>query len=147
MIKYIILACLLVVAACGETVPKAQFVRVATEPLPRPNLNIPAVDQLNPRPTEWIVITPANADEVFAKLQAEGTTPTVFGLTEQGYKNLTLNNSEQMKVILQQQAVIYGYRKYYIQADGIIYEYNQRIAETDYWTQTYPNGTPRPSFE
>lgn len=145
--KYFILIAALALASCGNTVPKEQFVKVTAEPLPRPALNLPPIDQLSPRPVRWTVITPANADAVFAQIEADGGVPSVFALTEEGYKSLVLNDNDTMKVILQQQAVINGYRKYYIQADGIIYEYNQQIAQTDYWTKTFPNGTPRPTSE
>lgn len=140
-------AALVTLTACAAPTPKPDFVRVVSEPLPRPALDIPPVDRLNTRPVQWIVITSNNADEVFARLQSEGSLPVVFAVTEQGYKNLTLNSSEQLKIILQQQAAINGYRKYYIQADGIIYEYNQQIEQMDYWTRTYPNGAPKPSTQ
>lgn len=145
--KYIILAVLVALTGCAKSPQKQDFVRVVSQPLPRPTLDIPPVDKLNTRPIEWIVVTPNNADEIFARLQSEGSLPVVFAVTEQGYKNLTLNNSDQLKIILQQQAAINGYRKYYIQVDGIIYEYNQAVEQQDYWTRTYPDGTPRPTPE
>lgn len=114
-------------AACAPTTPPVEPITVQSEPLRRPALNLPAVDDFRARPVEWTVITPDNVDEVFARLEASGEPLAIFGVNEQGYENIALNTSESLRVIMQQKSVIEGYRKYYIEADGIIYEYNQSI--------------------
>lgn len=138
--KYI--ALILLLAACTPSIPKEDFVKVVSEPLPRPQLNLPAVDEYRARPVDWIVVTEANSAEVFNQLKQDGKAATLFAVNEEGYVNISLNSVESLKTIMQQQAVINGYRKYYIQADGIIYEYNQYVGNQDYWQRTYANGNP-----
>jgi len=76
-----------------------------------------------------MVITPENADEIFAQLEASGQPVVIFGVSERGYENIALNTSESLRVIVQQRAVIDGYERYYLEADGIIYEYNRSIEQ------------------
>lgn len=135
-------ALFLLLGACSAEIPKEDFVKVVSEPLPRPQLNLPSVDEYRARPVEWTVVTEDNVDEVFAKLKLQGKPATIFAVTEDGYRSISLNSIESLKTIMQQQAVIDGYRKYYLQADGIIYEYNQYVGNQDYWQRTYADGTP-----
>lgn len=138
--KYVVL--ILLLAACTPKIPKEDFVKVVSQPLPRPQLNLPAVDEYRARPVDWMVVTEANSAEVFEQLKQDGKAATLFAVDETGYVNISLNSVESLKTIMQQQAVINGYRKYYIQADGVIYEYNQYIGDQDYWQRTYANGNP-----
>lgn len=133
---------ILLLAACTPDIPKEDFVKVVSQPLPRPQLNLPAVDEYRARPVEWMVLTEANSAEVFQQLKQDGKPATLFAVDETGYVNISLNSVESLKTIMQQQAVINGYRKYYIQADGVIYEYNQYIGNQDYWQRTHANGQP-----
>ena len=145
--KAIALLALLAVVSCSSPEAKEKLVKVDAVPIQRPSLYIPEVDTLNQRPVDWIVVTAANIDAILAEMVAKGQTPTLFALTDQGYKNITLNQTDQLKVILQQQAVINGYRKYYIQADGAMIEYNVSVEDADYWAKTSAGGAPIPASE
>lgn len=125
------LALVLSLVACATPDPEEPVrpVVVQTEPLQRPGLNLPPVDEFRARPVEWMVITPENADEIFAQLEASGQPVVIFGVSERGYENIALNTSESLRVIVQQRAVIDGYERYYLEADGIIYEYNRSIEQ------------------
>ena len=133
MKQLFIAAGLLVLALAGcsrpDQTPPVEPIVVQTEPLPRPGLNLPPVDEFRARPVEWMVITRENADEIFDQLEATGQPVVIFGVSENGYENIALNTSESLRVIIQQRAVIEGYERYYIEADGVIYEYNRSIQQ------------------
>jgi hypothetical protein len=119
-------------AACSTTeVPSAtvQPVVVQSKPLARPTLSLPRVEPFRARDVEWTVITPDNAEQIFEDLETSGQAVVLFGVTETGYENIALNTSQSLRVIMQQKAVIAGYEKYYIEANGIIYEYNRSIQQ------------------
>lgn len=119
---------LLALAACATPDPEpTKPVVIQSEPIARPNLNLPNVDRYTARPVEWIIVTPENVDEVFAEMEARGEDPVLFGVNDEGYENIALNTQESLRVILQQQAVIDGYREYYVAADGSIREHNSNI--------------------
>ena len=126
--KYIILVSVLFIAGCAaQDVPVAP-ITVQSKPIPRPPLNLPSVTPITSQPVKWIIVTPDNVDEIFAQMKADGKDPVIFGVDGTGYKNLSLNVQESLRVILQQQAVIDGYHKYYVIVDGNIRSYNSSIA-------------------
>lgn len=126
--RVFIVSVMCLLSACGPD-PQATVapVKVVSEPLTRPNLNVPAVDPVNLRDVTWMVLTPENAQTVFDALAAEGKPLVLFAVTEQGQKNIQINNANLLRLTLQQQAAINGYKKYYIVADGVIYQYNQEV--------------------
>lgn len=71
---------------------------------PKPIVSNP--DQLRLREIEFIIITPENADEVFASLKDN---KVVFAITAEGYENLSLNLSDIRAYIQQQKQVIILY--------------------------------------
>lgn len=122
------LALILGLAACSTEVPnEVKPITIRTEPLKRPGLTLPPVDRFRARRVEWIIITPDNANEVFAQLESRGQPIVLFGVTETGYENIALNTAESLRIIVQQQAVIAGYERYYLEADSIISEHNQSV--------------------
>jgi len=126
--KYIVFVALLGLAACARPEPESTNpVVIQSEPIARPSLNLPNVDRYTSRPVEWIVVTPDNVDEVFNEMESRGEDPVLFGVNDEGYENIAINTQESLRVILQQQAVIDGYREYYIAADGSIREHNANI--------------------
>jgi hypothetical protein len=62
---------------------------------------------------EWFVITPENIDEVFEEFQNNKYDLVVFGLTDEGYENLSLNMAEIRKYIIEQKSIISAYKQYY----------------------------------
>ena len=64
------------------------------------------LDLKKPTPLEleqlrWIIITSENVDEVFAKLEAEGIDPVLFGLTDKDFQLIAKNFAQirnQLKV-------------------------------------------------
>jgi len=74
---------------------------------------LPQVDRFRPGDVDWWIISDETAEERFVEMQEAGYDPVVFGLTDEGYKNLSLNVKNIMKLIEQQQAVIDAYEAYY----------------------------------
>lgn len=74
---------------------------------------MPAVDEVNMRKIEWVVITKDNMDEKIAALTAGGAPLAIFVLTAQGYENLGLNFSDIRALVQQQQQIIVAYENYY----------------------------------
>ena len=62
---------------------------------------------------DWIVVTPDNADEYFAKMQENGESISFFALTADGYAALGINMAQLLELISQQKAIIIAYEDYY----------------------------------
>ena len=57
----------------------------------KPSLNLPNPDPLVMKEVKWVVITRDNAEQIFAELESKGEPIAMFGMTTDGYENLTLN--------------------------------------------------------
>lgn len=127
--KHILFSLPILLAACSQSPnrPPPQNVVIQSQPIERPPLNLPGIDRLNPRDVEWIVVTPDNVDQVFAELQRQGKSASLFAVDAQGYENIAINTQQTLRTILQQQAVIEGYEEYYLVIDARIQDHNSRI--------------------
>lgn len=100
---------LLLNSACSKpAIPEPVPVIVKTIEINRPAPIVPAVDQLTLRPINWVVITPENIDETFAKLESGEV--VLFALTKDGYENLALNLSDVRSNIEQYKKIIAVYK-------------------------------------
>lgn len=113
-------------AACSS---KPQTIEISAKPIEKPSLVLPAVDELNMRKLEWIVLNENNVDEVMERLQAEGKSFALYALTGDGYANLGLNFSDIRALVQQQQAIIAAYEGYYKESEAAIEEHNQTLNE------------------
>ncbi len=86
---------------------------ITSAPVEKVPLKLPSVDRFNQRPLDWIVVTPDNVEDVFKKLQNEDKQIVVFAVDEKGYEALTLNVTDLLKLVRQQNAVITAYQNYY----------------------------------
>jgi hypothetical protein len=93
--------------------PKVKPIEVKTVAQDKVQLNLKEPSPLEPRKVEWFVITPDNAEEIFAELEKKKFDVVLFGLTDDGYENLSLNMAEIRTYILKQRAVIKSYKDYY----------------------------------
>lgn len=112
---------LLLLGGClslGKSLPPP--IEISTKPVNKPELVLPKADEISAREIEWILITPETSEEVFAKQNKNGRPLVLFGLTDNGYENLSLNTSEIRMYISQQQAIIEAYKRYYIAVDGVL---------------------------
>jgi len=108
----LIVSTLLLVTACSS---RPDQVVVNTKPIERSPLVLPQADQFSSRNVKWMVVTPDNVQEVFDKLEAEGSPIVIFALTEEGWENLTLNMADLLKLVQQQKAINIAYEEYYQQ--------------------------------
>jgi len=70
-------------------------------------------DPLRLQPIDWVVITPDNAEEVFQRLENKEIDLVLFGLTDEGYKQLAITISELRNMINLQRNIIIKYKEYY----------------------------------
>ena len=94
----------------GSSVKPIEVVNKARD---KTALDIPLPDPLKLKPMQWTVITPANQEEVFAQLEADGVDPAVFALTPDGYQSLAITISELRTMIATQRMIIMQYKDYY----------------------------------
>lgn len=129
--KWFLIIPLAIIVGCGETQDNdpVRPIVISSEPIARPELNLPNVDQYTARNVNWIVITPENAVQIFSEMEARGQAPALFALDENGYENISVNTQEALRIILQQQAQIDGYREYYIIVNRRILTHNNSISE------------------
>ena len=92
---------------------KVDEVTIKKEEVARTPLNLPDPAPLTPRTSEWILITPENADAVWKRLRDSNTDPVLIGLTDDGYERLALDMAEIRVFIAQLRAVLQKYREYY----------------------------------
>jgi len=88
-------------------------VEIQTKAVERTRLNLPDPAPLKSNPVEWILITPANAEQVFAQLKEKNADLVLFGLTDDGYESLSVTIAELRNYIAAQRQIIIKYREYY----------------------------------
>ncbi len=86
---------------------------ITTKAAEKTPLDIPNPDPLKLKPVEWVVMTPANQEEVFKKLEEKGIDVVVFGLTPDGYQALAVTIAELRNIINTQRNIIIKYKEYY----------------------------------
>jgi hypothetical protein len=112
MIKIIsVIALSLLLTNCsilGEKVIKVLTQEQSREKI---NLKTPTLEEMEK--LRWIVITSNNAKEVFAKMQAEGLDPVLFGLSDEDYELLAKNFAQIRSTLKQTQDILDRYKEYY----------------------------------
>jgi hypothetical protein len=88
-------------------------IEITTKAAEKTPLDIPNPDPLRLKPLEWVVMTPANQEEIFARLEAGGNDPVVFALTADGYQALAVTIAELRNLINTQRNIIIKYKEYY----------------------------------
>ena len=109
MSKLCFLPLIIFLAACSSKpeVIDIPILETKTIEVKRPAPIVPEPDQLTLREVKWDVITEDNVEQKLAE------NPAYFGLTEAGYKALSLNISDLRAYIEQQKAIIKKYRDSY----------------------------------
>lgn len=100
-----------VLSGCASTLN--DVFQISTTPVQKTNLDLHSPSPVVAKPVKWVVITPENADKVFEELRKSKASLALFAVTDDYYKNLSLNFSEMRSFIIQQQKVLDEYRKYY----------------------------------
>lgn len=97
----------------GCATNEVQPVVIKTVPAQKTALALKDPEPIKTRKVQWFVITPENADAVFVELQKKKYSPVLFGLTDDGYENLSLNIAEIRAYMTEQKALVEAYREYY----------------------------------
>ena len=108
IILIILLAITLTSCTFGER--KIKFFQMEE---PRAKLNLESPSPLTLDDLRWIIITSKNAEEVFAKLEAEGFDPVLFGLTDKDYETIAKNFAQIRSYLKEQNAILEKYKEYY----------------------------------
>lgn len=93
--------------------PDVKPIEIQTKAVERARLNIPEPTPLTGRQMHWVIITPENTEEVWKKLKEENTDLVLFGLTDDGYEQLSITMAEIRNFIAQQRTIIIKYKEYY----------------------------------
>ena len=89
-------------------------IEVLNRPEPKTPINIELPEPLKLDEVEWIIITPENAEEVWAKLAENPKGEIVlFALNQDGYELLAKNFAEIRTAIAEHRNVIIAYKDYY----------------------------------
>lgn len=88
-------------------------IEIQTKAVDRTRLDIPMPNPVSIKPIEWIIITPENAEQVWAKLKESNTDIVLLGLTDNGYEQLAVTIAELRNMIATQRQIIIKYKEYY----------------------------------
>ena len=108
-----ILAIALIVFLTGCSIGGEKKIKIFSIEKPREKLNYPMPTALELEQIRWIIITSANAQEVFAKLEAAGIDPVLFGLNDKDYQKLSKNFAQIRQKLQETTNLLEEYKKYY----------------------------------
>ena len=108
-----ILAIALIVFLTGCSIGGEKKIKIFSIEKPREKLNHPMPIPLQLEQIKWIIITSANAQEVFAKLEAAGIDPVLFGLTDKDFQILAKNFAQIRQKLQETNNLLKEYKKYY----------------------------------
>ena len=108
-----IIALVLIVFLTGCSIGGEKKIKIFSIEKPREKLDYPMPTPLQLEELKWIVITSANAEEVFAKLEAAGIDPVLFGLTDKDFELLAKNFAQIRQKLQETNNLLEEYKKYY----------------------------------
>ena len=82
------------------------------EEVPRAKLNLDKPTPLQMEKLHWHIITSENAAEVFAKLEADGIDPVLWGLTDKDFELLAKNFAQIRNKLVETNALLDKYKDY-----------------------------------
>ena len=88
-------------------------VEIQTKAVERTRLDIPLPNPVTAKNIEWVIITPENAEQIWAKLKESNTDVVLLGLTDNGYEQLAVTIAELRNMIAAQRQIIIKYKEYY----------------------------------
>jgi hypothetical protein len=83
------------------------------EEVPRAKLNLEKPTPLELENLRWIIITSANAEEVFKKMEEQGLDPVLFGLTDNDYQLIAKNFAQIRNQLKITNDILDKYKEYY----------------------------------
>ena len=88
-------------------------IKIEKKAADRTPLNLPMPAPLKPSSPQWIVITPENAEKIWAELRKRNVDLVLFALTDDGYEELSVDAASIRNFIATQREIIIKYREYY----------------------------------
>ena len=108
-----IIAMALIVLLTGCSIGGEKKIKIFAVEEPRQKLNLPDPMPLTLEDIRWIIITSANAEEVFKKLEEAGIDPVLFGLTDKDYELLAKNFAQIRQKLQETNNLLDEYKQYY----------------------------------
>ena len=118
---------IILLSSCASVPPS---ITVSSKPIEKPTLIVPPVDTLTMKEVKWIIVTEENVEEVLKELKTSGQPLAIFGLSGQGYENLSTNFSAIRALVQQQQTIIAAYKQYYEASNQALDSANKQIEST-----------------
>ena len=112
-----IFALAIIVLLTGCSIGGEKKIKIFSIEKPREKLDYPMPTALQLEELKWIIITSENAQEVFAKLEAAGIDPVLFGLTDKDYQVLARNFAQIRQKLQETNNLLKEYQKYYEETD------------------------------
>jgi len=84
----------------------------------RAPLVLPEVDPIDLHDIKWRLATEENLVKVIQELKDQGFDPVLFGITDEDYESMSINQAKTFKLIMQQRAVIKALKDYYMKEDA-----------------------------
>jgi hypothetical protein len=103
-----LMLCLLL-SGCGSV----KQLEIFKQEVPRAQLNLEKPTPLQMEKIQWHIITSENAAEVFAKLEADGIDPVLWGLTDKDFELLAKNFAQIRNKLVETNALLDKYKEYY----------------------------------
>ena len=108
-----ILALSLIVFLTGCSIGGEKKIKIFSIEKPREKLNYEMPTPLQMEEIYWYIITSENAEEVFAKLEAAGIDPVLFGITDKDFQVLARNFAQIRQKLQETNNLLEEYKKYY----------------------------------
>ena len=99
----------LIISGCS----KVKELEIFKKEIIRVPLNIDGPPPLKMEKLDWIIVTEENYKEVFEDLRNKKKDVVIFGLTDDGYEVLSMNNAQVRNYIILQGYVLKKYKEYY----------------------------------
>jgi hypothetical protein len=114
-LSYAALAVALVVSGCATT----KEIKFTPTPIERQKIVLPSVDQISQDPIKYYLLVksappgqPGSLEYFWQQLEKSGQLSGI-AISASDYKKMQRNNAKVQQLILQQQAIISAYKKYY----------------------------------
>ena len=108
-----IIALVLIVFLTGCSIGGEKKIKIFSIEKPREKLDYPMPTALQLEQLKWIVITSANAEEVFKKMEEQGLDPVLFGLSDKDFELLAKNFAQIRQKLQETNNLLKEYKKYY----------------------------------
>lgn len=93
--------------------PSEKPIQVVSTPVEKTPLALTMPDPIAVKPVNWIVVTPDNQETVFNSLKEKNVDTAIFGLTDDGYQQLSITVAEMRNLLVQYRQIVIKYQEYY----------------------------------